>query len=213
MQINFLGDSITAGAGAGVPEEMYTYLVCKHFGAQENNFGVGGTRIAKKRVPSKNVTEDETFLERAKGMPSDVDFTFVFGGTNDYGHGDAPLGQLGDQTNDTFYGAVWELCQYLLGRFPRERLCFILPLHRVNEDNPYGEFSCKPVPSGTLPEYVQAIVRTLEQLRIEWLDFGDIFSLDRLDALTVDGLHPNPEGYQLLADGLCQYLEKKLGAD
>ncbi len=209
MQINFLGDSITAGAGAGAPKKMYTSLVCKHFGTLENNFGVGGTRIAKKRVPSKDVTKDETFLMRAKRMPTDADFTFVFGGTNDYGHGDAPLGQWGDQTEDTFYGAVWELCQYLLSRFPRERLCFILPLHRVNEDNPYGEFHCKPVPSGTLSEYVDALVQTLDQLDIEYLDFRGIFSIDALDRLTVDGLHPTPEGHQLLAKGICEYLEQK----
>ncbi len=210
MQFNFLGDSITAGAGAGVPEKMYTYLVSKHFGAQENNFGVGGTRLAQKRVPSKNVAEDETFLERARTMPTDVDFTFVFGGTNDYGHGDAPLGQLGDRTGDTFYGAVWELCDYLLSRYPREKLCFILPLHRVNEDDPYGEFHSKPVPSGTLSEYVAAIVETLAQFGIDYLEFGEIFSMDALDRLTVDGLHPNPEGYQLLTDGICNYLAKKL---
>ncbi len=207
LQFNFLGDSITAGAGAGVPEKMYTYLVCRHFGAQENNYGVGGTRIAPKTVPSKDIAEDETFLERARKMPADVDFTFVFGGTNDYGHGDAPLGQFGDR-NSSFYGAVWELCEYLLSRYPKEKLCFILPLHRVNESSPYGD-GCKPIPSGTLAEYVEAIVKTLLHFQIEYIDFGDVFTMEALDGLTVDGLHPNPEGYQLIADRLCLYLEKK----
>ncbi len=207
MQINFLGDSITAGAGAGVPEKMYTYLVCRHFGAQENNFGVGGTRIAPKSVPSQDVKQDETFLQRAKTMP-DADFTFVFGGTNDYGHGDAPLGQLGDREPNTFCGALWELCTYLLGRFPREKLCFILPLHRVNEDDPCGDGS-KTVPGGVLSEYVDAIVKTLQHFQIEYIDFDDVFTMEALDLLTVDGLHPNPEGYQLIAHRLCRYLEEK----
>ncbi len=209
MQFNFLGDSITAGAGAGVPEKMYTYLVCRHFDAKENNYGVGGTRIAPKTVPSRDITQDETFLERARNMPTDADFTFVFGGTNDYGHGDAPLGQFGDREPDTFYGAVWELCQYLLSRFPREKLCFILPLHRVNEDSPYGEFNCKPIPSGSLSDYVTAIAKTLEQCQIEYIDFGDVFTIEALDSLTADGLHPNPEGHQLIANRLCGYLERK----
>ena len=33
-------------------------------------------------------------------MPTDADFTFVFGGTNDYGHGDAKMGTFGDGSKD-----------------------------------------------------------------------------------------------------------------
>ncbi len=208
MQINFLGDSITAGAGAEVPENMYTYLVCKHFGALENNFGVCGTRIASQTKPSENPADDETFLTRARKMPKDADFTFVFGGTNDYGHGDAPLGRMGDDTQWTFYGALRQLCAYLTKNFPREKLCFILPLHRENEDDIYGEWGRKPVASATLSRYVDAIVETLTAFGISYLDLRQLIPLDKLAVYTVDGLHPNPAGYRLIANALCDYLSR-----
>ena len=43
---------------------------------------------------------------------------FVFGGTNDYGHGDAPLGKQGDNDPLTFYGALYDLYQRLLKKYP-----------------------------------------------------------------------------------------------
>ena len=52
MKFNFLGDSITEGAGAEKVENMFTYLVSEYFGAEEINLGVGGTRIAKQTTPS-----------------------------------------------------------------------------------------------------------------------------------------------------------------
>ncbi len=209
MQINFLGDSITAGAGAEVPENMYTYLVCQHFGAQENNFGVGGTRIATQTKPSADPAEDEVFLARARKLPKDAAFTFVFGGTNDYGHGDAPLGAMGDNTEFTFYGALHQLCTYLTENFPREKLCFILPLHRYAEDDPHGELGRKPAPAGTLGQYVAAIVETVKQFDIAYLDLRYLIPMEALDTYTVDGLHPNPTGHRLLANAMCDYLEQK----
>ncbi len=209
MQFNFLGDSITAGAGADAPENMYTYLVCQHFGARENNFGVCTTRIAAQTKPSENPADDETFLTRAMKMPKDADFTFVFGGTNDYGHGDAPLGQMGDDTAYTFYGAMRQLCAYLTETFPRQKLCFILPLHRYAEDDPHGEFGRKPLPAGTLAQYIDAIVETLREFDIAYLDLRHLIPMDKLDDYTVDGLHPNSTGYKRIADALCAYLEEK----
>ena len=89
LVINFLGDSITEGAGADCPENIYSAVCCRLAKAKEGNYGVGGTRIAKQHASTNN-NPDEEFILRARWM-NPCDFLFVFGGTNDFGHGDAEL--------------------------------------------------------------------------------------------------------------------------
>ena len=45
--INFLGDSITEGAGASDEAHRYTDVFARMYGAKANNYGVGGSRIAR----------------------------------------------------------------------------------------------------------------------------------------------------------------------
>ena len=113
LKIGFLGDSITAGAGASAPGKTYAAVLCEKIGAKEINYGVGGTRIARQKRASEDSLYDEYFLQRAKKINEDLDFLFVFGGTNDYGHGDAPFGKQSDDTDDTFCGALNNLLGYL----------------------------------------------------------------------------------------------------
>lgn len=209
MKINFLGDSITAGAGAEKVENMYTYLVAKRFCAQECNFGVCGTRIAKQVRWTQN-PDDDVFMRRALLMDKDADFTFVLGGTNDYGHGDAVLGSFGDSDDYTFYGAFDNLVEYLKGTFGK-KLCFVLPLPRYDQNNPFGDGS-KVVAGATLAEYIRAEKEVLDSYGVDYLDLSADFPVPVTnigDELTMDGLHPNPKGHKLIADRLIFYLESK----
>ena len=210
MKINFLGDSITQGSGAEIHENTYTYLTAKYFNAEECNYGVGGTRIAKQVKRTFN-PDDDVFMCRAVKLPTDADFTFVFGGTNDYGHGDAKLGTFEDRDNYTFYGAMHELVAYMVATFPKDKLCFILPIPRYDQDNPYGDGS-KDVPMAPMSRYLQAEREVLDYYGVEYLDLADKFYVPTApvyDELFADGLHPNPKGHKLLADCLIEYLKKK----
>ena len=128
MRILFLGDSITQGAGASCPEERYVDVVGELLACEALNFGVGGTRIARQTTPSQESIYDEDFLKRSEGMPLDADMVFVFGGTNDYGHGDAEMGNMDSKDVYTFCGAVNVLIETLSKKYGKENLCFILPL-------------------------------------------------------------------------------------
>lgn len=210
MKINFLGDSITEGAGAGTPECMYTYLTAKYFQAEECNFGKGGTRIAKQRRHTNN-PDDDVFMCRALKLPRDANFTFVFGGTNDYGHGDAKLGDFEDRDDYTFYGAFRNLVEYMITTFPREKLCFILPIPRFDQDNPYGDGS-KEIPVAPISAYIEAEKKVLDYYGVEYLDLSNKFYIPseaNYSELFADGLHPNPKGHALLAECLIEYLNKK----
>ncbi len=211
MKINFLGDSITEGAGAEIPQNMYSYLVCKYFGAEELLFGKSGTRIARQTNKTSDL-DDEYFLTRAVKMPTDADFTFVFGGTNDYGHGDAALGAAGDSGTRSFYGAMEELTAYLTSRFPKQRLCFILPLPRFDQENPFGEEGKKETPVAPLSAYISVEKEVLKGYGVDYLDLSADFPVPQSNGkteLTVDGLHPNPEGYRIIAERVIAYLIKK----
>ena len=211
MKINFLGDSITEGAFAGILEDRYSTLTAKYFGAEECNFGVSGTRIAK-QLKRTNNPDDDVFMCRAVKMPTDAEFTFVFGGTNDYGHGDAKLGAFEDRDDYTFYGAFHNLVTYMVSSFPKDKLCFILPIPRFHQDNPYGDGS-KDEPISPISAYIEAEKEVLSYYGVEYLDLSDKFYIPTTQQddgeLYKDGLHPNAKGHRSLADCLIEYLIKK----
>ena len=92
LKINFLGDSITQGTGSSSPENCYVSKVAEYTGALCRNYGIGGTRIARQQEPSEIAQFDLDFCQRVADMDPDADVVIVFGGTNDYDHGDAPIG-------------------------------------------------------------------------------------------------------------------------
>ena len=212
MKINFLGDSITEGALAGHIEKRYTTLVANALGAEECNFGVSGTRIAKQVRRTLN-PDDDVYMCRAVKMPQDANFTFVFGGTNDYGHGDAKMGTMDDRDPYTFYGAIHELVSYLVSVFDRKKLCFIMPIPRYDQDNVYGDGS-KIEPAYPLSTYIAAEKEVLDYYGVEYLDLADKFYVPTTQQddgdLFADGLHPNAAGHSFLAACLIDYLKEKI---
>lgn len=202
-KINFLGDSITEGCCATSPELGYVEVMKQRYGlAAARNYGIGGTRIARQRVPSAEAKYDWDFCSRFMEMDPDADIVIVFGGTNDHGHGDAPLGCENDRTPDTFYGACHTLFAGLRSAYPHAVIVILTPLHRTEENNP------KPGSGTVLKDYVDIIRNTAKQHRLPLLDLFETSGIntDNLSALTTDGLHPNNEGHSILAEEIGEYL-------
>lgn len=211
-KINFLGDSITEGCGTSGVEYGFPWLLKQRLElAEARNYGIGGTRIAA-QLACAGSGEDRNYCDRVSRMDPDADVVVVFGGTNDYGHGDAPMGTPGDQTVNTFWGGCHVLFTRLRERFPKAAIVVLTPLHRTNEDCPRGD-SSKPVLSGTLEEYVQ-ILRTVAK-RFD-LPVLDLFAESKVDTRVPgvvekyipDGLHPNDAGHVILADEIEAFLRK-----
>ena len=145
-------------------------------------------------------------------MIPDADVVVVFGGTNDFGHGNAALGTLADRTNDTFYGAYYCLLKQLIGRYPNARIVVMTPLHRESEDEAvYNELGVRRC--GPLSVYVQAIREVAEFFGVPVADlFRDCAIQPRIPALkekyAPDGLHPNDDGHVLIAKCLLNVLER-----
>ena len=209
MKILFLGDSITAGAGLNTKEEMFTTLVGKLTNAQIVNYGVGGTRIARNSAPSEDPSYDNDFLRRAEDMDKTADFVFVFGGTNDYGHGDAPIGNENDDSPYTFHGGLNNVIKRLCEIYGKDKIVFMLPTRRFDEEDLFGE-GHRTKPTLNLKGYVDIIRAKCEKLGIDYIDlYNDGIPKPETntgDEFSVDGLHPNDKGHLLIAERIKKYL-------
>lgn len=203
LKINILGDSITEGKGATCPENCYVSQFAARTGALCRNYGISGTRIARKKVPSAKPRYDLDFPSRVAQMDADADLVVVFGGTNDYGHGDAPLGEPEDRTVWSFYGALHVLYDSLLDRFPKAIIVILTPMPRRDEEN--GDLRLLP--------FVEAVRQVAGEYKLPVLDMYAKYPVDLHDPdvqakYMPDGVHPSDLGHSVLADMLIDFLKE-----
>lgn len=205
--ISVLGDSITEGACATEYNRCFVFLLGKELGLSRIfNNGISGTRIARQAAPSEEPRFDLDYCQRLEEVDRASDAVLVFGGTNDYGHGDAPLGQPGDTTVYTFYGALDTLCRGLKKDYSQSKVVFFTPLRRANDDQvvrPGGE---------RLEKYAQAIRELAGNYGYPVLDLYRESSLKFNEPETAakwseDGLHPNDPGHAILAKEIAAFLK------
>ena len=205
--VNFLGDSITEGAGASCVETRYTSVLKEIAGlADFRNYGIGGTRIAKQKSITNEQYDCNDFCGRFRQMDDNADIIVVFGGTNDYGHGDADFGTFEDRTPDTYSGALHYLMRGLIEKYPTKRIVFITPLHREGDTRPNA------LHGKTLKAYVDQLKLTAEYYSLPVLDLFAAGSIQpdipaQKAAYCPDGLHPNDAGNRLIAERLKTFLE------
>ncbi len=208
-KVAVLGDGITEGVGTSGPDALYHAILAKKHHWDLYVDGISGTRIAPQNHPSATPSFDKDFLSRIKDLPRDAEIVVFFGGTNDFGHGDAPFGQWGDTTPETFCGACFCFMKSLIEHNSNAVYVIMTPLHRCTEDSLSGD--CKPLPVAKLSEHVDIIRRTAEYMALPVLDLFKMSGLQpRIPVIqekyVPDGLHPNDAGQQILADRLEGFL-------
>ena len=129
FNVNFLGDSITEGVGvADIPNCRYDNRLAAMCGLSKiNTYGISGTRLAHQVHPSEKPRYDLCFCGRAYDMDTTADMVIVYGGVNDYIHGDAPFGELGDTTPATYCGGVYFLMNYIRENYGDKPVIFMTP--------------------------------------------------------------------------------------
>lgn len=209
-KINFLGDSITEGVGLNDGDLHFFDILKNRTGLSEaRNYGISGTRFARQQSPTlDNPSFDQYFSSRVAGMDPDADAVVVFGGTNDFGHGDAPIGKPEDRTLDTFYGAMHVLINTLLEHYPKAEIVFMTPLHRAVETCTMEH----PELYGDLIDYVNIIREVTALYGIPVLDLYSMAGICPAveisrETFCPDGLHPNAAGHERIATRLEAFLK------
>ena len=199
MKIACLGDSLTAAANLEGEEnyEQYTYptKLQQLLGAQEvYNLGIGGSSIGRYWA--------DAFVERYTAIPQDTDIIIVMGGTNDgFCVSDDEFGNLDERTYRTFCGDLNELMGGLRANYPDATIFFATPLPNVLQDYLMGEREY------LLPQrdFVEVIKTLADEYDFEVVDLYNSNILDSHDAKVIaeympDGVHGNPDGYQVIAE-------------
>ena len=215
--IDFLGDSITEGAGVkDIKACRYDSRIHERFElAAHYNYGIGGSRIAHQMVPSENPRYDLCFCGRAYNMYKAADVVVVYGGVNDYIHGDAYFGNMEDKTPATFCGAVYFLMKFLSELFEGKQIVFMTPAHMHfcghSDKYPSPRVVKKP-DAKPLQAYVDVIKARGAEFGIPVLDLFEKLPINPNNEedkakYTTDGLHFNDDGHAILAKVLGDFLE------
>jgi lysophospholipase L1-like esterase len=178
-----IGDSITAS-------QKYQELVKR--GLALNSIVTDAEPGQSIKTMAANVTKEKL---------ANVDLITVFGGTNDYG-GNKPLGTFkDDKSDDTFYGYLKNVIETInANKNEKALVVFFTPIKR-------GEFPDQPTyPDSNaggngLEDYVNAINEVCESYSIPVVDLYSKSGIDsnNLKQYTLDNLHPNDAGYQMIS--------------
>ena len=210
ISANFLGDSITEGCGTSGADKIFHAVLARKTGMKiARNYGIGGSRIADQKDRSRDADRNRSYCERFSAMDDDASLIVVFGGTNDFGHGDAPIGCMSDRTPDTFYGACHYLMEGLINKYPSATIVIMTPVHRCSEDRTVNEIGIRTV---QLKEYVKIIKAVAEYYALPLLDLWSVSGIQpkvevNKKLYCPDGLHPNDLGHELMAQRLEGFLK------
>ena len=196
---NFLGDSQTEVNN--YKNKIYYDWVKEILGlSKANNYGIGGTTIAK-----KNASDNTAMCVRYANMDSNADLICVMGGVNDRWF-NCQLGNFGDTDPITFYGAMETLCDGLLTKYPGKTIIFITPTeqnnNRCNSANKTGY---------TATDFANAMKRVCAKYSIPVFDANTcsgIYPLNQANAAiyTTDKLHLNNKGHEVLGNKLSKFI-------
>lgn len=213
-KIAFLGDSITEGVGVGYGEcpQRYDNLTAKALGATAVNYGISGSRLAHQTKASAGEARmDLDFSGRLFLMDKTADAVVVYGGTNDYGHGDAPFGEKTDNTHATYMGAVRYIMENLQREYPGKPVVFLAPARRNGDETVYFRQAENPH-ARPLIAYVDAMIEIAGEYGIPVIDLYRDMGIDPnlekdREAYAPDGLHFNAAGHARIAELLVACLK------
>lgn len=169
-----------------------------------------------KKNPSEKPRYDLCFCGRAYDLNREADVIVVYGGVNDWIHGDAPFGEMSDTTPASFCGAVDFLMTLLKTEYPNAQIVFMTPAHaffnglsdKTASDRPMKRADAKP-----LAEYIRVIEERGKKHNIPVLNLYEKLGIDPNDEkqkseFTADGLHFNDKGHAVLAERLAEFLKE-----
>lgn len=194
-KVAVIGDSMVKGDYVNASQVWLT-LLSQKTGAITYNYGQNGVNITNHDHNSKHGI-CITYADMADGM----DYVIVFGGTNDAYRGFA-LGDTGSTDDLTFNGALNELLDGLLTKYPTAKIGFISPYKNAYTNR-----------NGNFNDYYNAIVDRCNERGIPVYDNvrGGGIGWDnsaRTAVLTKgDNCHLSPEGHAFVVDRYIEFIQ------
>lgn len=200
-----IGDSITQNTYRS-KLNYQDYISLLVGGMQIHNYGQSGTGYFDRFDVADKITQ----------TPDEIDLLTWFFGTNDWNHGNKPLGSFLDTGTDTISGCINTCFTKLINKFPTKTLAVFTPLPRL--DN-WGSNAVNNAMGYTLEQLVNLIIQYAKHYSIPCLDLYHesnlpvfvpaanefYFWAEGQDA--PDGLHPNDNGHKVLARKILAFLE------
>lgn len=201
-KIACLGDSITQAANLENMEDYQQYSypmkLAEVLGAKEVvNLGIGGSSLGR--------YWQDAFVERYMEIPEDTDLILVMGGTNDgFCLHKENVGNFEERLPRTLIGDLDELMWGLKENYPDAEVVFLTPLPNVLHDilrKERPELMSQRV-------IVDSMIALAKEYEFDVIDLYDSNLLDSHDAAVIsnympDGVHCNPDGYQILAEHIA----------
>ena len=196
-KLNYLGDSITYG-GAYTP---FTTYLTNVYDCIARNYGIAGSTI-------QYDADRNPMSVRYADMDDDTEIVACMGGTNDYWN-NLPLGQMGDTTYNTYYGALDVLIRGMIAKYPTAFFYMVTPPHGYNGGNFDGEAKSN---AGSMQDIANAVKEVSAKYGVPVLDVfneGGLYPKiqEQYDAYYADGVHLNNAGQQKLAQMHYKFIE------
>ena len=143
-----------------------------------------------------------------EGIPEDTDIIIVLGGVNDcYSGNKDNMGNLENLEPGTFYGDTNFLMQDLKKRYPDSMILFVTPISTVTNTT-YLSFLPNMLPISVYAEVIKELgeendIPVFDVYSEEFLDSHDEEIMNRF---MYDGVHPNVDGYYILAEHIAAKL-------
>lgn len=200
------GDSITWGLhSSDNTVNSWTANLMAYGNVNINNLAVSG---ATWQYRDKSTTVNMIDSIRKTDF-SDVKNVVAFGGTNDFAQG-LRIGTVDDEDDQTLCGAMNQAIQFIYTHNPKISIYLVTPMWRarINGDTPV-DVETTPNSAGLyLRDYVDAVIAIGKKYHLPVLDLYHEFPINQYNStsLLADGLHPNDDGYVLLAKKIGKFL-------
>lgn len=110
-------------------------------------------------------------------MDNDAEIICVHCSTNDWCYDWTPLGEFSDTSVNTYYGALKQLIENLIAKYPTKTIIFLTPLKRAQD--PYNQ-----------PDSKNANGKTLKEYRDILIDVCGYYGIPVIDLWAISGLNP-----------------------
>lgn len=214
-----IGDSITeknARANVNWVDYLSSWLGFKNV---ENN-GEGGTGIIRPAQPDGSY---KNWWSRLDDYTGDYNLILLMGNMNDYSDSaymdESKLGEFGDDTLDTQYGAVNKYLKKLMGLYPNTQIGWITstPRQYVNGSKEAAEGYLYGLNS-VFEKADQAIIETCHNYSVPvldlfhesglapWLEENRKKYFSSITSPDGDGCHPNDLGHEIIARKIYDFV-------